>query len=151
MKDEMPKFRVRRIPATDEPRPGNAPAVPRPPDANLPSADLENPSGKVQHDDRGNAVWEWALRTARLERDGTSTTQPLTILDNPTLSLAEDAPSPSDVVRPNPLGVVKGYDPYDSGRLDKKKKNAPTKKDLRKLSEWIRLRNQAANNDPIEK
>ena len=31
--------------------------------------------------------------------------------------MAEDAPTPFDPVRPNPLGTVKGYDPYDSGRL----------------------------------
>ncbi|MFI4888998.1 MAG: hypothetical protein ACHQIL_00550 [Steroidobacterales bacterium] len=82
--------------------------------------------------------------------DRGSGSQPMKILDNPTLSLAEDAPTPSDVVRPNPLGVVKGYNPYDSGKLDQKRRGPVVKKDLRKLSEWIKLRNQAAGNDPLE-
>ena len=49
-------------------------------------------------------------------------------------------------VRANPLGTKKGYDPYDSGRLGKKP--PPAKKDLRKLSEWLKLKKQAeANKD----
>jgi pyruvate/2-oxoglutarate dehydrogenase complex dihydrolipoamide acyltransferase (E2) component len=150
MKDEMPRFRVRRIlskpakaaaPAAAEPAPDVSAEPTRP---TVPST----PSGRVQFDDRGNAVWDWALRTARLERGGAS--QPLKVLENPTLSLAEDAPTPTDVVKPNPLGIVKGYNPYDSGKLDRKKKGPEPKKDLRKLSEWIQLRKQAASNKPIE-
>ena len=141
MKDEMPKFRVRRVPVTD--KPGAAAAAVRP-------ASERRTSGKVQHDERGNAVWKWSQRTASQDRDPGSTTQPLRILENPSLSLAEDAPTPFDTVKANPLGVMKGYNPYDSGKLDRKKKEAPAKKDLRKLSEWIALRNQVASNKPLE-
>ncbi len=49
---------------------------------------------------------------------------------------------PADGPRANPLGTVRGYDPYDSGRLDKQRKS--TKTDLRKLSEWITLRKRIA-------
>jgi hypothetical protein len=152
MKDEMPKFRVRRLPVTDGA--GPVPGVPvtdtAPTTATVRPVEVRKPSGQVQHDARGNAVWHWAERTASQQRDPNSTTQPLHILENPSLSLAEDAPTPFDAVKPNPLGVVKGYNPYDSGKLDKKKKDAPAKKDLRKLSEWIALRNQVAKNDPLE-
>jgi hypothetical protein len=81
-----------------------------------------------QFDDRGNAVWEWAMR--QLEHAG--------------LSIAEDAPTPIDTARSNPLGTVKGYDPYDSGKLGKAE--ARRKKDLRRLSEVLRLKKQAAGN-----
>ena len=49
-------------------------------------------------------------------------------------------------MRPNPLGTKKGYDPYDSGKLGKRPP-APAKKDLRRLSEFLKLKKQAANND----
>jgi hypothetical protein len=85
-------------------------------------------SGIVKFDDRGNAVWEWAMR--QLEHAG--------------LSIAEDAPTPLETARPNPLGTVKGYDPYDSGKLGKAA--AGRKKDLRRLSEVLKLKKQAAGN-----
>jgi hypothetical protein len=141
MKDELPKFRVRRVRPNPAPvaKTGAAPAQPRADSA---------PAGRVQFDERGNAVWKWGERNGQADRS--SATQPLKMLENPTLSLADDAPTPSEIVRPNPLGMVKGYDPYDSGKLDRKKKGRPVKKDLRKLSEWIKLRKQAADNDPLE-
>ena len=138
----MPKFRVRRVLS------GTAPAPVRETDNAEPTRPTINgtPSGRVQFDDRGNAVWDVAARNVRL--DGAA--QSLKVLENKTLSLAEDAPTPTEVVKANPLGTVKGYNPYDSGKLDKKKKGADAKKDLRKLSEWIKLRKQAAGNNPIE-
>ena len=69
-------------------------------------------------------------------------TERLQKLENPGLSLADDAPTPFDYVKPNPQGTVKGYNPYDSGRLGKGE--APRKKDLKKLSEWVKLKKQAA-------
>ncbi len=41
---------------------------------------------------------------------------------------------------------MKGYNPYDSGKLGKT--GAPKKKDLKKLSDWLKLKKQAANNNP---
>jgi hypothetical protein len=141
MKDEMPKFRVRRAGANVPSKPDNAPLEPP---LNL----RGEPTGRVQFDERGNAVWDWAAREGRPDQGGLA--KSLKVLDNPTLSLADDAPTPSDVVKPNPLGVVKGYNPYDSGKLDRKRKGGEAKKDLRKLSEWIKLRKQAEGNDPHE-
>ena len=101
------------------------------------------PSGRVQFDERGNAIWEWALSTGAFGRDVSS--QRLRRLEHPALSIAQDAPTPSERVVTNPHGVVRGYDPYDSGRLDKTARRR--KKDLRKLSEWIALKKSAADND----
>ncbi len=125
-------------PAVDAQNGGGAPASKRE------ESVTTNVSGRVKHDDRGNAIWEWAMATGTFGTEGT--TQRLKKLDNPMLSLAEDAPSPLDIVKKNPHGAVKGYSPYDSGLLAKKEA-APRKKDLRKLGEWLKLKKQVDGNE----
>jgi hypothetical protein len=100
-----------------------------------------NLTGRVKHDDRGNAVWEWAVATGSFGADPVA--QRLKKLDNSTLSLADDAPLSPDTVHQNPTGMVKGYSPYDSGVLEKKAATGK-KKDLRKLGEWMKLKKQAS-------
>jgi len=100
-------------------------------------------TGRVKFDDRGNAVWEWSVTTGAFGRE--VSTQRLQKLEHPALSIADDAPTPVDTVRPNPLGTKKGYDPYDSGKLGKPPE-APRKKDLRRLGEFLKLKKQAADN-----
>jgi hypothetical protein len=100
-------------------------------------------TGRVQFDDRGNAIWEWSVATGKFGHEVSA--ERLQKLEHPALSLAEDAPTPCDHVKPNPLGTVKGYNPYDSGKLDKKPEPA-RKKDLHRLSEWLKLKKQAAGN-----
>jgi len=126
MSNQTPKFPTR-------PAPAPAAAAPSP---------ASKPAGKVRFDDRGNAIYEWSVSTGEFARD--SSTARLRKLDNPSLSLAEDAPTPVEVARPNPMGTIKGYNPYDSGKLGGKE--VPKKKDLKKLSEWLALRKQAAQN-----
>jgi hypothetical protein len=106
----------------------------------------DNTTGRVKFDERGNAIWEWSLATGAFGRE--VSTERLQKLEHPALSIADDAPTPFDTVRPNPLGTKKGYDPYDSGKLGKGP--APAKKDLRKLSEFLKLKKQAAGNKPDE-
>jgi hypothetical protein len=104
-------------------------------------------TGRVKFDDRGNAIWEWAIATGAYERE--ISTQRLHKLEHPALSLADDAPTPFETVRANPLGTKKGYDPYDSGKLAKSA--VPRrKKDLRRLGEFFKLKKQAAGNKDDE-
>ncbi len=56
---------------------------------------------------------------------------------------------PLDTVRPNPLGTKTGYNPYDSGKLGKTPA-PPRKKDLRRLSEFLKLKKQADGNKDEE-
>jgi len=100
-----------------------------------------NNTGRVKFDDRGNAVWEWAVTTGSFGSN--VSTERLQKLDSQ-LSLADETPPARDeFVKENAKGVVQGYSPYDSGHLVKE--TAPVKKkktDLRRLSEWMKLRNQ---------
>jgi hypothetical protein len=104
-------------------------------------------TGRVQFDERGTAVWEWSIATGAFGRE--VTTERLQRLEHPALSLADDAPTPFETVRANPLGTKKGYDPYDSGKLGKRPE-PPKKKDLRRLSEFLKLKKQAENNKDDE-
>ena len=121
--------------------------------ADKPEPELEMPategnkSGRVKFDARGNAIWEWSVATDSFGRD--VSTERLKRLENNTLSLAEDAPTPLDHLKPNPLGTLKGYNPYDSGKLAKAQA-AAKKTDLRRLSDWLKLKKQAANNKDEE-
>ena len=124
-------------------------AKPDPSEPAEPSPQPEGSSkstGRVKFDERGNAVWEWQLATGAFGAE--VSTQRLQKLEHPALSIAEDAPTPFETVRSNPLGTKKGYDPYDSGKLGKKP--PPAKKDLRKLSEWLKLKKQAEGNKDEE-
>ncbi len=122
-----------------DPDAGEAPA----PDSQSGARSDAKSTGRVQFDDKGNAIWEWSLATGAFGRE--VSTERLHKLEHPALSLADDAPTPFDTVRANPLGTKKGYDPYDSGKLGKRPE-APRKKDLRKLSEFMKLKKQAAEN-----
>ena len=88
--------------------------------------------GKIEFDELGNAVWV----------PGATTTSPcdmMRLLEDPSLAISDD--DAQDAMRPvkqNPQGVKKGYDPYDSGMLAKKQPRK--KKDLRRLSSWIKSR-----------
>jgi hypothetical protein len=125
------------------PEPGaDGAAEPSPPGAKGDAKPDGKGTGRVKFDDRGNAIWEWSIATGAFGRE--VSTERLQRLEHPALSIAEDAPTPFETVRANPLGTKKGYDPYDSGKLGKPP--TPAKKDLRRLGEFLKLKKQAAAN-----
>jgi len=129
------------------PKPGaNAPGKTSAQEADT-GAKSNGGTGRVQFDDRGNAIWEWSIATGAFGRE--VSTARLRSLEHPALSIADDAPTPSETVRANPLGTKKGYNPYDSGKLGKPAA-PPRKKDLRRLSEFFKLKKQAAGNKDDE-
>jgi hypothetical protein len=75
--------------------------------------------GRIVHDDRGNASVDWMDAPSNYKR------QVLEIQDEPgALSIQK---------------AQRTFDPYSNATLPEPKKTSGPRKDLRKLSEWIKL------------
>ena len=88
--------------------------------------------GRIEFDELGNAIW--------VPFSGNTSEEVMRrLLDDPTLAFgSEYEPGTQKRIQQNQIGVKKGYDPYDSGLLVKKEWKK--KRDLRKLSQWIKSR-----------
>ena len=69
----------------------------------------EAPSGRVRHDDRGNAVWDWLKDTARNAIDSTS--RLLRKLESPELEVEDKKDEELRIQSDRDPGG--GYDPYN--------------------------------------
>jgi hypothetical protein len=94
--------------------------------------------GRLGVDDRGNITWQWAEKDDLLADDPLGEAERLRVLVDPNLKVADDSTDPMNPSSENPKGLKKGYNPYNSGALLKRRWRR--KKDLRKLSKWIELR-----------
>jgi hypothetical protein len=75
--------------------------------------EVDNTVGQVKHDDRGNAVWQWANDTARSAI--ASTSQLMRKLDLSNLSLDSGSHrAQDDSVATGPEARARGGDPYAS-------------------------------------
>ena len=84
------------------------------------------PTGCVVHDDRGNAVWQWARK---FDANGGPSPTDLPALGNDTA-----LPDPTKPVEKKAANL--GYSPYESGRI--KKQPQARRPTLRELSEIIK-------------
>jgi hypothetical protein len=86
------------------PRPSGSP----PPQDAAPAAAGSGTSGRVVHDERGNAVWDWVKDTTRIAIDSTS--RLLKKLETPELKMEEAKDEELRVESERDSGG--GYDPY---------------------------------------
>jgi hypothetical protein len=115
----------------------NKAAVPALADRTADPAGDPLPLGRVTHDDRGQAVWEWLV-----DINSTDVRRRL-----PELSVTgTEAASPSGAPRFKKTFAESGFNPYETGLLEK----APRlpKRDLRELSRWIEMRKRARGPTP---
>jgi hypothetical protein len=78
--------------------------------------------GRIVHDDRGNASLDWRDAPSDYKRQVLEIEQ-------------EEAPRGTLSIKTAP----RTFNPYERSALPEPKKSAPPKKDLKKLSEWIKM------------
>ena len=100
-----------------EPNPGSVSQAPR-----APGSRDEIPSGRVSHDDRGNAVWDWLKDTGRNAIESTS--RLLRKLELPQLKVEEKKDEELRIQSDRDSGG--GYDPYNQSTKPQK---PPPRKD----------------------
>lgn len=66
------------------------------------------PSGRVRHDERGNAIWDWLKETSRIAIESTS--RMLRKLDSPELKVED---TQENELRLMPDAKEAGFDPYN--------------------------------------
>lgn len=94
--------------------------------------------GHIGFDELGNAQYQW--QDARIQTDSDR----LRALSADMLGLIDDDPPPGAKAAPlNKNGLRVGYNPYQSGRLEKAKKERSKPRDLRALSKWIQAKKNA--------
>lgn len=92
-----------------------APAVPAKPGGAAvpakPGVSPREPTGKVVHDERGNAVWDWLKQTGRNAIE--STTRMLRKLEAPELKVEEQHEEELRILPDKGSCAGGGYDPYN--------------------------------------
>jgi hypothetical protein len=98
-------------------KPGSAPGAPAPsapsPAASAkpvaPKDEFDGKSGRIVHDERGNAVWDWIKETSRIAIDSTS--RLLKRLEVPELKM-EDTQKNNELSLESDRDAGGGYNPY---------------------------------------
>lgn len=95
--------------------------------------------GKINFDDRGNAVYEW--KDPRLQQEGKQAERLRSkALSYAGLSLVDEEPEETEtLVTHNDKGLRVGYNPYQSGMLAGSKP-ATKRRSMQELSKWIEMK-----------
>lgn len=105
---------------------------------------LQSRAGRIGFDERGNAIYQW--QKSSLAADGEDADQlRAEALDHPGLAIVDEAPPPHAPIQRNAAGARIGYNPYESGQLDRKTARKP--RDMRELSKWIELKRKLGNRE----
>ena len=107
----------------------------------------QNDSARVQFKNRGVDESAWRSESSDPADPDTMRLRQLKLY-NPALAIAEEAPISGGKIPVNREGIKKGYNPYDSGRLEKAK--TTRRRNLRRLAEWLKLRKQVQHKLPEE-
>jgi len=105
-------------------RVGGGSAVPQrsgaaPTPARAGAAQPGQPTGKVMHDERGNAVWDWLKQTSRIAIESTS--RLLKKLEAPELKVEDTQDKELRLVPDGKTCAGGGYDPYNQANKNKPK------------------------------
>ncbi len=87
-----------------------------PPPAAAPPAGKEAGSGRIVHDERGNAVWDWLKETSRIAIESTS--RLLRRLEAPDLKVEGEKDEELRIESDRDSGG--GYDPYNQTKASRK-------------------------------
>lgn len=99
--------------------------------------------GAIVFDDLGNAQYQWRDELVGVDCGDTSRMRALSV---DALGLMDDDPPPDQkAVQVNRKGLRVGYNPYESGSLEKKERRKS--RDLRALSQWIQLKKNLPKED----
>lgn len=119
MKDEL-KDQLRKLGLRVRPR-------------TLDKTERQQETGTVNHDVRGNAVFEWGSDVLAEDSEAGQRARNKALTYHG-LSLVDDEPAKNAAIQQNPKGTRVGYNPYESGMLSKE----PRKRtNLRELSKWV--------------
>jgi hypothetical protein len=101
-------------PGTPSPPPRAASSTSKPGAAQPPT----QPTGKVVHDERGNAVWDWLKETSRIAIE--STTRLLRKLESPELKVEDTHEEQLRIMPDHGKCAGGGYDPYNQANKGRK-------------------------------
>ena len=93
--------------------------------AKLPSRASERPSGRVRHDERGMAVWDWAVATGEFAQ--LSATRAMKKLQIEDLQIAEAPKTPALSLEKTGRDKGGGFDPYNQRGSGKREGEAATR------------------------
>jgi hypothetical protein len=118
------------------------------PRGKAPAPNAGSEPGHLGVDDRGNVTWEWSKNEDLLADTSLGALERVRALVPSSLQIKDEDDDPRNPMRGNAKGLKRGYNPYNSGVLGKRRWQK--KKDLKELSRWIDLRKKVVRKKDSE-